>query len=154
MKKVYAKYGANDKPTDLHDHKHIRNLAMNWACQAHLPECINDTRELFIQFKNGAKAFSLDHKSSIMCNGVINGTEEDYNNLWTLYLYADASEKTLILKTIGCIEDQNILEKYILKYNSTLEWLTIIQAIYANGPIGMRVTIEFLRKEIISFKQL
>lgn len=52
---------------------------------------------------------------------------------------------------MGCIENREVLNRFIRTIfdEDTVvnnEWRTIVQAVYANGPIGMRVTLDFMRE--------
>ena len=92
-----------------------------------------------------------------MCNGAITGGVSTYGFLWESYLNADkASEKSLLLKTIGCIENREILREYIKRYSRVAddEWFTVIQSVYLNGPIGLKVAMEFLNDEYENFDKL
>jgi hypothetical protein len=101
---------------------------------------------------------SNDHRSTIMCNGVLQADRQTYEKL--LEFYGNSSkpnaERVLLLQTIGCIEHEEILNDFILKYDEVplSQFLTLIQAVYANGPIGLRVTQNFLRENQTEFSQL
>ena len=100
---------------------------------------------------------SADHRATIMCNGAIKGGVTTYGFLWESYMNSNqASEKSLMLKTIGCIENREILADYITRYNRVTkdEWFTVIQSVYLNGPIGMNVAMEFLNVEFENFNKL
>ncbi|KAL7025611.1 hypothetical protein ACKWTF_013562 [Chironomus riparius] len=154
--KVFEKYGVKEQNENEHHQKHIRNIAINWACQAHLPACLNQTAELFDKgIMNSEVTISTDHRATIMCNGAITGGVLIYGFLWESYIKAiQASEKSLLLKTIGCIENREILHEYIRRYSrvSDDEWFTVIQSVYSNGPIGLKITMEFLNDEYQNFK--
>lgn len=160
LEKVYKTYGSEEKSGEPHHHKHIRNIAINWACQAHLPECLEDTKELFDSalIVGNFSTLSNDHRSSIMCNGVLNATRSVYETLYELYNSPGKSnsERVLILQTIGCIENEEVLGDYIKEYKnvSLSHWLTLIQSVYANGPIGLRVAQKFLKDNSEEFKLL
>ena len=53
---------------------------------------------------------------------------------------------------MGCIENEEILTKFMKMIiesneidNNNSEWFTIVQAVYSNGPIGLRVALKFMR---------
>ena len=92
-----------------------------------------------------------------MCNGVINGNVAIYSSLWDSYnISSSASDKILYLKSIGCIEQEEVLSLYIKRYQDVAEdeWFTVIQSVYMNGPIGLKVAMEFLNKDFTVFYSL
>lgn len=142
------------KSDEPYHHRFIRNIAIDWACQAHLPECLSDTSTLFQQTIDDPDfKLPLDHKSEIMCYGVVNSGYGVYERLWDLY---GNTSDVLILQTIGCMENEEILTNFIGNYQNASEshWLTIIQAVYENGPIGMKVVINFLNEHLVEFSEL
>lgn len=156
--KVYDNYGFVKKNSDQHHEKHMRNIAIEWACQLHLPDCLNQTKEMFsnAMSDNGIN-LSVDHKYSIMCSGVINGNDSEYLYLINLYdTITDLSEKQQILRTIGCIENYEILVKFIQLYKEVenAHWLTVIQSVYTNAPIGLKVIMNFLKENVIELHNL
>lgn len=143
-----------------HYHKHIRNIAINWACQAHLPSCITSASAKFAEFMEDTRnGFSSDHETSIFCNGILNATKKEFDFMWNLYRNSDVlSRRNFYLRSIGCIEDKEILTTFIMKTiesddidNTNDEWLTIVQAVYSNGPIGLQVALKFLRENYDAF---
>lgn len=157
LEKTYNAYGSEVKSEEPHHHKHIRNIAINWACQAHLPECLNQTNALFMQtFHNPNIELPLDHKSAIMCYGVVKSDLSVYEYLWGLYTSRISDDLLLVLRTIGCMENEEILTKFIGNYKNAIgsHWLTIIRAVYANGPVGMKVTLNFLSEHFDEFSAL
>lgn len=156
--KVFHKYGTIEQSDSEHHEKHIRNIAVNWACQAHLPDCLEQTADLLDTIlKDSTFVISNDHKSTIMCNGAITADRDKYNLLWERYGSAQTEvDRTLLLKTIGCIEDKDILEMFIRNFSKVDDddWLIIIQSVYANGPVGLNVTMEFLDKKYEEFMDL
>lgn len=157
LEKVYKAYGASEKINEPHHHKHIRNTAINWACQAHLEACLDETSALMGKsLVDEEFEFSVDHKSVVMCNGVLKANQTVFEHFWNVYVTRNADDLPLILRTIGCMENEEILKQYIEKYDQAIgtQWLTIIQAVYANGPIGMKVTLNFLREKFDEFSEL
>ena len=79
-----------------------------------------------------------------------------YEYLWGLYTSRNSDDLLLILRTIGCMENEEILTKFIGNYKNATgsHWLTIFRAVYANGPIGMKVTMNFLNETFDEFSAL
>lgn len=158
LAKTFNAFGAEEVEGETHYHKHIRNIAINWACQAHLEACMTQTRDKFEEFMEGV-GFSNDHETSLLCNGILTATEEEFNFMWSLYKSSkEVSRRSLYLSSMGCIENEKILTRLINKTlesgeidNTNNEWHTIIEAVYSNGPIGLRVTVKFLRESYDDF---
>lgn len=99
--------------------------------------------------------FSSDHETSIFCNGILMATAQEFNYMWNLFnSTTNASRRKFYLRSMGCIENNEILTIFINKVldddisgNGNDEWITIIEAVYRNGPIGMKVAQHFLRGE-------
>jgi ERAP1-like C-terminal domain len=103
--------------------------------------------------------FSADHETSIFCNGILMAKREEFDFMWNLYnRTTEASRRSFYLRSMGCIEDDEILTTLIDTIlssdnldNDNDEWFTIITAVYSNGPIGLNVTLRFLREEYDAF---
>lgn len=157
LTKTFEAFGAEEVEDEPHYHKHIRNIAINWACHAHLESCINKTRDKFKEFRTGTR-LSSDHETALLCNGIREADELEFNFMWESFTNSgDASRRMLYLQSIGCIENEEILTRFINTIldsndiNDNVERLTIIQAVYSNGPIGLNVTLKFLREEYDDF---
>lgn len=160
LEKTFDAFGAEEVEDEPHYHKHIRNIAINWACQAHLESCINETRNKFNDFMTQKRlGFSNNHETALLCNGIRTAEQEEFDFMWNSFADSrDASRRTLYLRSIGCIDSEEILTRFInlilgfkdLSDDSS-EWLTIIQAVYTNGPIGLNVAMKFLREKYDDF---
>jgi ERAP1-like C-terminal domain len=159
LAKTFEAFGAEEVEGEPHYHKHIRNIAINWACQAHLESCISATHDKFKEFMEAKRVgFSSDHESSIFCNGILMAKREEFDFMWNLYNgTTEASRRSFYLRSMGCIEDDEILTTLIDTTlssdidNANDEWFTIITAVYSNGPKGLSVTLRFLRENYDAF---
>lgn len=160
MAKTFDAFGVEAVEEEPHYHKHIRNIAINLACQAHLPSCITSASAKFTEFMEGTRnGFSNDLETSIFCNGILNATKKEFDFMWKLYTNSDvSSRRSFYLRSIGCIEDEEILTKLIMNTiesddidNTNDEWLTIVQSVYSNGPVGLQVALKFLRENYNAF---
>lgn len=150
--KTYRAFGVDEVAGEPHYHKHIRNIAINWACQAFLDTCVNATRDKVRELIDGKREqLSTEHESAILCNGVLFADMEEFDYMWGSFNSSSVpSKRRLYLESMGCIESEVILTRFI---NLILEsddirsdeWLTIITAVYSNGPIGLSVALNFLR---------
>lgn len=155
LEKTYNAFGAEEVSGEPHYHKHIRDIAITWACRAHLETCITSTRDKFVEFMEGDRvAFPSDTESALFCNGNRKTDMNGFNSLWRLFNNsADASRRSFYLKSMGCIENDAILSRFIetiiesgdVDNVNNNEWLTIVEAVYSNGPIGLSVALRFMR---------
>lgn len=155
LAKTFDAFGAEEVEDEPHYHKHIRNIAINWACQAHLESCIKETQDKFNDFMTSKRVgFSSDHETALFCNGILKAGQQEFNFMWNLFRSStDAPRRSFYLRSMGCIESEEILTRFINSIfdsedvnNSDSEWLTIIEAVYSNGPIGLSVALKFLRE--------
>lgn len=163
LAKTFNAFGVEEVEGEQHYHKHIRNIAINWACQAHLEACIKQTRDKFEDFMLGERVgFPNDHETSLLCNGILTATEDEFDFIRNLFkTNTEASRRSLYLSSMACIENEEILTKLIMMTlegeeidNTNNEWLIIIEAVYSNGPIGLRVALKFLRENYDDFIEL
>lgn len=136
MAKTFDAYGVESVDLEPHYHKHIRNIGVSWACQAHLAKCHAETSTKFAEFMDGTiPGFSSDHEATLFCNGILKATEKEFDFMWNLYRNSKiSSRRRFYLRSIGCIESDKILTRFIASIvesdevdNDNEEWLTIIQ---------------------------
>jgi aminopeptidase N len=129
-----------------------------WACQAQLPECVTQTRQQMTKLMSDPDyKISVDLKGTIWCQGSVNGGEDEFNFFWDIYEKSnDDAEKTLALNSIGCIQNREILEKFIRMYDKVEgdDWIKIFEAVSDYSPVGIDVLIEFLWNEMATVKPL
>lgn len=117
----------------------------------HLELCLKSTQQAMRQFRDeGAAVLSVDHGEVALCNGLIMATKNDFEFMWQLHSNAssdDLERKKFYLKVIGCIEDEEILMEFMMRmFESRDEWQEILRATYSRHQIGLRVTLDFLRR--------
>lgn len=84
-------------------------------------------------------------------------TEHEFDLVWKLFKRtANVARRKFYLSAIGCIEDERILMKFIVTIVEsedveTDEWMTILKSTYGNNPVGLRVTLQFLRQHYDAF---
>lgn len=151
VKKLFLTYHRIEKKNSDDEpnyHKHIRNIAIEWSCKAHLEQCLKSTRERMRQFKDEGVIISVDHESVILCHGLMMATRDDFEFMWHLYESAENLErKKFYLKVIGCIENEEILMEFLSRMlTRSGEWREIIRASFSNHRVGLRVTLDFLKR--------
>jgi DNA-binding response OmpR family regulator len=98
-------------------------------------------------------AISVDHEAAIYCNGLITASRREFDFMWYLFTRTrDVARRRMLLKALGCVEDEMILMRFIRRIiesndidNEDNEWETILRATFTNGPLGLNVTLNFLR---------
>ena len=103
---------------------------------------------------------SVDHESVIFCKGLIMITEHEFDFIWKLFKRTKSPlRRSLYLNSMGCIEDESILMKFIMMIIESKdidndvnnEWEIILKATYSNNAVGLRVTLQFLRQHYDAF---
>lgn len=157
---MYGTFGIDEMVDEPHYHKHIRNIAINWACQAHLEQCLNDTRTKLDSFLKG-ESLSPNHEPAILCNGLREASDVDYEAMMDKFSNTtDSRLRELYIRSMGCIENEEILTIFISaiyenqnnEFNN--EWQTALDAMYSNGPIGIRVALKFLRDRYVEIMKM
>lgn len=139
----------------------------------HLQSCLDVTRDKLLKFMSSARQNSTlkaaddvrmegkdKHEAEVFCGGMITATEKDLNFMWQQFVNETSPmRRKLYLNAIGCNEDESILMKFIMKIIesedvenvSNGEWRIILQASYANNPLGLNVILRFLRQHYNDF---
>jgi hypothetical protein len=114
----------------------------------HLEVCLKSTQQAMRQFRDGTVVLSVDHGEVALCNGLILATKNDFEFMWQLHLNSnDLERKKFYLKVIGCIEDEEILMEFMMRmFERRDEWQEILRATYSRHQIGLRVTLDFFRR--------
>lgn len=134
--------------------RYARTLAINLACQAGLPSCLNQTSKKFKEFVAGDAVIAPDLQSAIYCNGLRQGDRTDYEFLLDkMFASKNQGERTLIIAAIGCNQDSDILKEFLdltvqVKGSKMRlqEKSKILAAPINNGELGLRVLIDFVEK--------
>jgi hypothetical protein len=114
----------------------------------HLDSCLKSAQEIMRQFREGTAVLSVNHGDIVLCNGLIMATKNDFEFVWQLYSSSnDLERKKFYLKVMGCIEDGEILMEFMMRmFERKDEWQEILRATYSRHQIGLRVTLDFLRR--------
>ncbi|KAG5670371.1 hypothetical protein PVAND_000642 [Polypedilum vanderplanki] len=155
--KSYSATKIEDETSLKHDEVHMSVIAINLACKAHLLDCLSQTRQIYEKIISDEEySISVNFKETILCNGVINGNQTDFDFLWRLFETSNNKvEKVEIINAISCMEDENILMDFIKKYKELddLYWKSIIKAFYERKTTGLKVLKNFLKEESAEFKK-
>lgn len=158
--RTFEAFGVEETTGEPHYHKHIRNIAINWACQAHLDSCLSETRTKIDELREGMRvAISSDHESEVLCRGMMTADLDQFDYVWDLFTKStDLDQRSVYIHSMGCVEDDDLLTRLIHTIlvgddliDGSDEWLSVMQSVYDDGPIGMRVTFDFLRFNVDEF---
>ena len=140
--------GASDLFLDIYG----RNLAINWACSMGHEKCLQDTSALMDLVARNIRKIEPDLETVVYCNGIRRATEVTFNALLTTALLpANATMKTIIMSSLGCSEDSNILSNYLMTSISTArnyeaaDRARVITSVYTNGGLnGIDMVLDFV----------
>lgn len=109
--------------------------------------------------KNFQRIMNRQFCVTVFC---LNASETDYESILNLFKATkDPAKRELYLRSMGCIENEEILTRFIntiieknILDNGNDEWDLVIRVVYSNGPVGMRVAMRFLRYKYMKFLSL
>lgn len=150
---LFIEITASTKDVDSNFDKHLRNLAIKWACLSGSSECQEMSVRNLQDFLEKPDTISPDLKASTLCEGIRYGTIGSYLVIWaSLDQTENQADRRVILESLGCSEDATVLQRFL---ESTLddkftyrkaELNRILKAVYSNGPIGLKISLDFLTK--------
>ncbi|KAG5671283.1 hypothetical protein PVAND_001488 [Polypedilum vanderplanki] len=153
LTKVFSTYGIDEQDDEENHHKLMRNIVIEWSCGVHLQSCLDVTRDKLWSYflDEESPSLSIDHEDIIFCHGLIMATKYEFDFIWKVFKRTTSSSRRLFyLRAMGCIEDDEILMKFIMAIIESDdltadEIVTILKATYSHNHVGLRVTLQFLR---------
>lgn len=150
--------GFEDVNNEAHYNKQSRILAINWACRTGSEECLKQSNTKLKQYLTGT-TIHQNVRASILCNGLRNGTIDDFLGLWKkLEGEQDLVERSRIISGLTCSRDEEQLTALIqtstgsaineLSYKSSSERYRVFNNIVSNGQVGLKVAIAFLLENL------
>ncbi|KAK3928579.1 Aminopeptidase N [Frankliniella fusca] len=97
----------------------LKNLITSWACKMEVGDCLEQTRELFAQWRaspqpDKSNPIPPDHRALVYCYAIRHGKSQDWHWLWQRYLRSNvASARVTILGALGCSRDLWVLRRYL-----------------------------------------
>ncbi|XP_067008196.2 aminopeptidase N [Anabrus simplex] len=150
LDKVYNKLEFKDDGG--HVDKLHRSSILSWACNMGHPGCLANATQKLENFVNseGKDGVAPDLKSVVYCYGLKNSEgSASWDYLWESYKASnDAFEKTLLLSSLGCTNDQEILTRYLdMSISDSAirkqDAASVFSAVYSN-PAGVETALNFL----------
>jgi aminopeptidase N len=157
---LYEKIGFNDPDTASYFSKLVRNIAIEWACQLNISDCIEKSQTTLQEHLLFNSNISPDTKSTIYCVGVRYGSATTYDSLWVKFLTSDDQyERSLIISALGCTLDPAKIDSFLL--NSIVdnpdirhqEKSRILTAVIGNDDIGIEKAIDFISLNQVTIRQ-
>merc|ERR1719219_1280145 len=117
--RVGYKSRVNDQPLDVY----LRKLAVNWACSMGHEDCIEKVKGDFRVWMDmpdpdleRSNPIDVDMKSTIYCQAVRNGAEDEWDFAWERYQASNvATEKRALLGGMSCSKEIWLLNRYLNK---------------------------------------
>lgn len=131
--------------------KHLRNLAIKWACLSGSLECREMSEKNLEKFIEAPESIAPDLKASTLCEGIRYGKVEKFQIIWDLLDETEnQADRRVILESLGCSEDETVLKQFLEStLNDTFNYRKaelnkILKAVYSNGHVGLKIALDFL----------
>ncbi|KAG5892307.1 hypothetical protein JTB14_023487 [Gonioctena quinquepunctata] len=130
-------------------------LIQEWACKLGQEDCLSYAKATFQDFKKSGRAPDTNIRETVFCYGLKTSdhVKEDFRFLFNVFQNATSSnEQNVILVALGCAENSEILQKYLLltiTENSTIrqqDYSTVFATVYTHNKVGVDVALSFLDK--------
>ncbi|XP_044735746.1 aminopeptidase N-like isoform X2 [Chrysoperla carnea] len=151
---TYSRFDFDEKPEDPHIIKLHRAQILSLACQMGYEHCTNRAQYLFREWMIDPRTTVKPNlKYVVYCTSVREGGEREWNFLFDHYMKSDsASDKVVILQSLGCSSTHWLLARYLnmtISENSPIrkqDGATVFEAI-ANNIYGAELALNFLRNQ-------
>lgn len=126
-----------------------RTTAINLACEAGLPLCLNQTAARLEQVLNGTE-LAPDLHSAIFCEGLRQGNATHFNFLHNrMRNSTDQAHRTLLQIALGCSQDTASLTQFMqtafTNEHRLVDKIRILSIPQNNGELGLRVMMNLIR---------
>lgn len=159
VKNLFETYGIEDSENDSHLDKYARNIAISLACSSGLEACRNATKTKLHAIMDGNVDFHQNVRDNMYCAALREATRADYRNVYQRLADSDdATYRSMLIRSLGCIETKDILNNYLqTALNSTTDAVVIyrsgeqervLSAVYQNSQNGLESGIIFLQSNI------
>jgi aminopeptidase N len=152
--KLFNYLGVSWRDEENRTERYARNIALTLACQAQLPECLNQTNQELIEHVNHGKWIGTEYVASIYCNGLRTGNPLLFFTVQNKFLLStDATERWNIIGGMGCTQDSTLLFAFLnLAITPGLQmsfWerSRILTSPASNGENSLLILIEFTQAQ-------
>lgn len=148
--KLFNHLGVSWRDEENRTERFARNIALTLACQAQLPECLDESNQELIQHVNYGKWIGTEYIASIYCNGLRSGNVLLFISMQNRLLRSnDATERWNIIGGMGCTQNSILLNSFLnlavtpgLQF-SFWERSRILTSAAFNGEESLMVMMEF-----------
>ncbi|KPP64677.1 hypothetical protein Z043_116954 [Scleropages formosus] len=151
--KYFEPYTMNMTVPQGHTEQYNQINAISVACSNDLEDCKKTASKLFREWMNNASnKIHPNLKSTIYCNAIAAGGEEEWDFAWQMYMNATiASEKDKLRYALSCTENVWILNRY-LSYTldpSKIRKMDSVSTInyIARNVVGQSLAWDFVRSQ-------
>ena len=115
FQKIYETLGFEPKTSDSHTDVLNRAQVLQWLCKYKHEDCVTKAKEQFQKAQDDDKySVPVDIRQVVFCTAARHGDVKTYEWLWNRYLAEQmATEQTLLLNAMGCVEDEEVLFKHL-----------------------------------------
>ncbi|KAJ8921494.1 hypothetical protein NQ315_003112 [Exocentrus adspersus] len=148
---------SNETADQTHIGKLKEVLIQDWACRVGQSQCIDYAKNTFQSYKANRTLPDYNKRGLVFCHGFRNSLNlsDDYDFLFNLFKTTPSVvEKNEIIASLGCTEDPDILNKYLLETiakNSSIrrqDAALVFKAAYSHSAVGTNVTLSFLENNL------
>nr|ADI48181.1 membrane alanyl aminopeptidase 1 [Chrysomela tremula] len=127
-------------------------LAQSWACYLGHPNCTQQLRTLYSEYKINGSRPNKNLRDAVYCTALRHSNDSsDWEFLWNKYLNATlATEKSTILNSLGCSTNEILLEGYLnMTLNDTSgirsqDRYTVFLSVLSRNTVGIDVAARFM----------
>lgn len=118
---IYQHLGFQPKTTDRQTDIYNRAQVLQWLCKYNHEDCVTNAKAEFQKAQADATYLvPVDIRQVVYCTAVRNGDKDTYAWLWNRYLNEQmATEQTLLLNSMGCVQDEQVLATHLNNVFST-----------------------------------
>uniref|UniRef100_A0A1A9W2N5 Aminopeptidase n=1 Tax=Glossina brevipalpis TaxID=37001 RepID=A0A1A9W2N5_9MUSC len=110
--RAYRKLGIEQQQDDTTLDVYNREQILNWSCKYGNKECIEKIKTYFDKDLT-SNPVPINIRAIVYCVAMREANENDFDKLFKKYqLETVATEKTLILNSLGCVKDKSLVTKY------------------------------------------
>lgn len=161
IEKLYKKVGIADIQNEFHLNKYLRSIAIALACSKGHSLCRFETTESLRKILDEGGDFHQNYRYLLNCESLRGAKRSEYNRIWMRLAdptNTDTNYRNELIHSLSCVDSKSFLSDYLnsaldstndkfIIYNSFEQFLVLF-SVYSSGQTGLKLTIDFLRKNI------
>lgn len=153
---MYESVGIDDFPIEPLLRKYARTLSIKWACAVGSQACRDDTLRKLRQLGSNIE-FHQNVRPEMYCGALRTSTKADFDYVWARLLRSnDVAYRRMLITALSCSTSTELLSMYLntslastnsfnnITYQSSGEALSVFNAVYQSGTVGLGLAIDFL----------